>query len=152
VSIKEGFIWVTTSSIIAAILAAFPASQYLPFVFAFLSGIVLILLPSLLVLFIISKSAIWIGHRLGGTGDYSKMFYGFAIIFSAINVLSIGSYILPYRLWFLLILSIYWSSLTILCVRTVHQFSWKKAFISSVVFFIIAVLRIVLDFILLGPT
>lgn len=148
-SIKQGCIWVTASSTLAALLAALPASQNLPYVFAFFGGIPLILLPSLLVVFIVSKSAVWIGRRLGGTGNDLKMFYGLAIIFSPINVLSIGSFFLPYRVWFLLLVSIYWSALSLLCVTTVHQFTVKKGLIASSVLFVITIFRMLLDFIFL---
>ena len=97
----------------------------------------------------------WIASALGGTGTYSKLVYTIAAYAAPLSLVSYLISSIPYLNCLYIPLGFYGIFLNITAVKTVNQFSWGKAVISSalILFLLIVVAAIIVIAVLalLGP-
>ena len=86
---------------------------------------------------------------MGGTGTYSKLIYALAAFNAPMTIISSLLLFIPYGLWVNAAMGIYWAVLSVIAVKAVHQFEWRKAIIAILPIILLTILVIVATLLLI---
>ena len=142
---KRAYVWLVISGMISGIISAFaqpPQGGISPIILATCSA------PFLAIVVVISIIVIagliqLLAQVLGGTGTYSKLVYALATFNAPTTIISGLLLLIPYGLWINAVVGVYWAILSVIAVKAVHQFEWRKAIIATLPVILLAILLII---------
>lgn len=157
VTTSRAFKWVLVTGLIGALLQAVFAAAFgsaLPA--ATLIVLVLVPLGAVISLWFSAHISDWMARKLGGTGTYTELAYGWAASIAPLALMTsvLGSIPNAYALALNAGVGMYGVALRITAIKAVYQFSWGRAITSIIlipVIVVVVAVAVIVILALMGP-